>query len=186
MKVKGKTYIIDDKNLEAVDVDEEEKPKDEEISEGEGDGGDGGKDEDDAGKEEGEDADVKEEAEEKFEKKLDKATEKVLKTLGVDKMKNEISDMKEKFEKKTDTKISALIDLEKLMKKGVDEMTSREKILGFFQGIMRNDKTVLKALSEGVAADFLTKVPTVREHFKKLSVNSGKILSRITLSQAIA
>jgi len=38
-------------------------------------------------------------------------------------------------------------------KKTVDDLTKEEKIVGFFQALVRNDTVVLRALSEGVAAD---------------------------------
>jgi HK97 family phage major capsid protein len=60
---------------------------------------------------------------------------------------------KKKLSEKDQKKISDLINLEKLMKKDVSQMTAREKIIGFFQAMVQNNQPVLKALSEGVAAD---------------------------------
>lgn len=127
VKVNGKSYLldIDTKTMEEVDV--EETPSTEEP------------------KEEGE-----KEVEEKDEE-IDEAVEKVMKSLGIEELKEQVASLtKVNSEEK---KVSALIDLEKLMKKSTEEMTAKEKIVGFFQGILQNNQAVMKALSEGQAAD---------------------------------
>ena len=45
------------------------------------------------------------------------------------------------------------MDLEALMNKNVSEMTTKEKIVGFFQAMVQSNHPVMKALSEGTAAD---------------------------------
>ena len=65
----------------------------------------------------------------------------------------EVKNLTKTVNSKSEKKISALVDLEKLMNKSVDEMTAKEKITGFFQAMMQNNAPVLKALSEGTAAD---------------------------------
>ena len=126
IEVKGKKYVVDDKNLEAVDKEKEVKK---EV-----------KKEEDKGKEYNRED-------------IDKATDKVMSKLGLDKIKADIDGIKKIVEKKTEKKVSALIDLEKLMKKSVEEMTAREKIIGFFSALVTNDVPVLKALSEGKLQD---------------------------------
>ena len=58
-------------------------------------------------------------------------------------------------EKTTNSSSKALnlLDLETLMNKDVSQMTVNEKVVGFFQAILQNNTTVLKALSEGTPAD---------------------------------
>jgi hypothetical protein len=76
--------------------------------------------------------------------------------LGIDKLFEQMSEINKKLEKPEvveEKKSKDLLDLEALMQKDVKEMTTKEKILGFFQAIVQNNKTVLKALSEGTAAD---------------------------------
>jgi len=88
----------------------------------------------------------KEEEEETLDEKVDDAAEKIMAKIDPERIKAQIlKDLKKDMEVK-DKKISDLVDLEKLMKKDVSEMTAKEKILGFFQAMIRNDKTVLKAL----------------------------------------
>lgn len=91
--------------------------------------------------------------EEDVDSKIDEAAEKIMSKLNLDKIHEKLdalsgneSDVKGEKEEK---KASAVIDLEALMNKDVKEMTAREKILGFFQGAVQNDRAVLKALSEG-------------------------------------
>jgi len=93
-----------------------------------------------------------EEPTENVDKKIEAATEKIVASLGLDKIHEKLDVLSEKKEVK-DTKPSALIDLETLMKKDVSEMTTKEKIVGFFQAMIKNNQPVLKALSEGTAAD---------------------------------
>lgn len=90
---------------------------------------------------------------EEFEKALDGASEVIMKKLNIDALISRVDGLEKTAEKEKTSKLASLVNLEELMKKGVDEMTTQEKIIGFFQGIIRNDHVVLKALSEGVAAD---------------------------------
>lgn len=81
---------------------------------------------------------------------IDAAAEKIMKTLNIEELKTRV----EGIEKGTkDSKVSELINFEKLMSKNVSEMTSREKIVGFFQAMVQSNHAVLKALAEGTAAD---------------------------------
>lgn len=144
VKINGKTYVVDleTKQMEEVEEDEaeeaapaettdapaeEETPEEEPAGEGEGD----------------------------VEEAVDAAAQKIMKELGVDKMREEIKGLKKELagKKDADKKFSALVDLEKLMNKSADQMTAKEKIVGFFQACVQNNHTVLKALAEGVAAD---------------------------------
>ena len=97
---------------------------------------------------------TEDEKENEVEEAVDEAAEKLMSKLGVDKILEDLKSLKETITSNTeDKKVSALIDLEKLMNKSVDKMTSKEKIVGFFQGLIQSNHAVLKALSEGTAAD---------------------------------
>lgn len=127
--VDGKTYVLkDEAGAEAVVADEEVVEE---------------------GAEEGADADV--------EAAVEAATEKIYKKLGLGdihaKLDAVLAEKKGATEKEVTPAKKALINLETLMKKDVSEMTPREKIVGFFQGMLQNDTAVMKALAEGVAAD---------------------------------
>lgn len=125
VKVAGKTYVFD------TDLKTMEPVEDEEVVEAEGD------------------------KDESLDEKVDETAKSILKAIGVDELKKQFEDLKTEVtkSKEGDKKVSALIDLEKLMKKSVSEMTSKEKIIGFFQAMVQSNHTVLKALSEGSAAD---------------------------------
>lgn len=84
---------------------------------------------------------------------ISEATEKVMAKLGLDKIYAKLEQLTEKTTPAPAKKASVLLDLEKLMKKDVSEMTAREKIVGFFQGMIKNDHAVMKALAEGNSAD---------------------------------
>jgi len=87
---------------------------------------------------------------------IQKAAEDVVAGLGLDKIQKQLADLTAKLDskdEKKDKKTSKLLDLEALMQKDVSEMTAREKTIGFFQAILQNNVPVLKALSEGTAAD---------------------------------
>lgn len=87
------------------------------------------------------------------EAQIDAAAEKMVAKLGLDKIMKSLEELKGQKEAPAEKKAAALIDLEKLMKKDISEMTPKEKIVGFFQGILRNDTAVLKALAEGTGED---------------------------------
>lgn len=87
---------------------------------------------------------------------IQKAAEDVVAGLGLDAIKKQLAELNSKLDKKEikkDNKTSQLLDLEALMQKDVSEMTAKEKTVGFFQAILQNNTTVLKALSEGTSAD---------------------------------
>ena len=148
IKIGEKSYLIDveTKELEEVEVVEEETPEVEEETEEE-------TPEVETEKTEEEETEEETPATEDAIKKI--ATE-VVANLGIDKLTKSV----EVLEKAAidgngteDKKISALLDLETLMKKNVSEMTTEEKVVGFYQAMIQNNSTVLKALSEGTAAD---------------------------------
>lgn len=88
------------------------------------------------------------------EEQIDAVAEKVVASLGIQKLHEKIDALaQEKAAPEVNKKNSTLIDLETLMQKDVSEMTSREKIVGFFQAMIKSNEPVLKALSEGTAAD---------------------------------
>ena len=129
--IDGKQYVVDTetKTMEEVSVDKDkveitEEPK-EETSKNENDA-------------------------------IQKAAEEVVAGLGLDKIQKQLSELSIKVNDKDKTvtkKASDLLDLETLMNKDVSEMTAKEKTVGFFQAILQNNKTVLKALSEGTSTD---------------------------------
>ena len=140
VRINGKTYVVDldTKKMEEVEEDkiveetkDDEEPKDDEESK------------DDEADDEDKGLDIK----------VDEAAKKIMKSLGVDELKDEIKNLSKTVNTKENKKVSALIDFEKLMKKDVSEMTADEKIIGFFQGMIQSNHAVLKALSEGTAAD---------------------------------
>lgn len=107
---------------------------------------------------------------------IQKAAEEVVAGLGLDAIKKQLSDLNSKLDKKEvkkDKKTSQLLDLEALMQKDVSEMTAKEKTIGFFQAILQNNTTVLKALSEGKLAELLS----------INSVNCWKLLFNRTISR---
>ena len=139
--INGKQYVVDiDKNtMEEVSVEEEDIDTTEEVTEP---------------KEEPKEEEVEED--ESDNEAIQKAAEEVVAGLGLDKIHKQLADLNGKLDKKDELKnkkVSALLDLEALMQKDVSEMTAKEKTIGFFQAILQNNKTVLKALSEGTAAD---------------------------------
>jgi HK97 family phage major capsid protein len=86
---------------------------------------------------------------------VDEAAQKILKSLGLDEIRQSVADMQAAVKSNSahETKSKALIDLAQVMKKDVNSLTTSEKIIGFFQAMVQNNQTVLKALSEGTAAD---------------------------------
>jgi hypothetical protein len=125
VKIDGKTYVVDSdtKSMEEIETDEEKTVEEK-------------------------DADT--------DKELKEAAKDVVSNLGIDKLFEQMSEINKKLDKpeeKEEKKAKELLDLEALMKKDIKEMTVREKVLGFFQAIVQNNKPVMKALSEGTAAD---------------------------------
>lgn len=90
-----------------------------------------------------------------LEKALDSFAEKFVAKMGLPDLNKRMSEIEAKITpgKAAETKVSALMDLEKLMKKDVSQMTAKEKIVGFFQAMLQNNEPVLKALSEGSNTD---------------------------------
>jgi len=149
IKIGEKSYLIDvdTKELEEVEVVEEETP---EVAEEEAKEETPKVEEEEAEEEEAKDeTPVTEDA-------IKKIATEVVADLGIDKLTKSV-DVLEKAAINSngteDKKISALLDLETLMKKDVSEMTTEEKVVGFYQAMIQNNGTVLKALSEGTAAD---------------------------------
>jgi len=144
VKIDGKTYILKEveetpetTEEEVAEVAEEVAPEAEEAKEVV--------------------EETEEEVAENLEEVADEATKKVMKKLGLDTLIKDINELKKSLKDSTpvekDDKTAALIDIAKLMKKDVSSLTSREKIVGFFQAMIQTDHAALKALSEGVAAD---------------------------------
>lgn len=86
------------------------------------------------------------------EERIDEVAEKIVASLGLDKIHAKLDALSEEKGEKN-KKISGLMDLEALMNKSVDQMTTREKVVGFFQAMVQSNHAVLKALSEGTPAD---------------------------------
>jgi len=82
---------------------------------------------------------------------IDETAQKILKSLGIDELRKSIAELKQATSKDNgiDAKTASLIDLAGLMKKDVNQLTVQEKIIGFFQAMVQNNQTVMKALSEG-------------------------------------
>ena len=89
---------------------------------------------------------------EEVDSKIDAATEKIMASLNLGDIHKKLDELS-KAKEVTATKSSALLDLEALMNKDVEKMTVKEKVVGFFQAIIQSNSAVLKALSEGTAAD---------------------------------
>lgn len=135
VKIGNKTYVVDSDSKSVEEVDEEDKPVEDTPAEDTPKVEETPAEETPAG-----DGDVDEE-------KVDEVAQKIMKSLGVDKLRNDLKQLsKEVKDSKKDTKIAALVDLEKMMQKDVSEMTSREKIVGFFQAMVQSNHGVLKAL----------------------------------------
>ena len=155
VKVAGKTYVFDSdtkqmEEVEAPEVEEtvEEAPTEEATEEA--------AEEEEAPAEEVETEEVEEveEAEENLDEKVDQAAAQIMKSLGIDDLRSEVKGLAKTVKaNNSQKKVSVLGDLEKIMNKNVDEMTTKEKIVGFFQGMLQSNHGVMKALSEGTAAD---------------------------------
>ncbi len=90
---------------------------------------------------------------ESLDEKVDDVAAKIMAKIDVGKLREDILGKVQADLDAKEKKVSALIDLEKLMKKDVGQMTAKEKIIGFFQAMVQANQPVLKALSEGTAAD---------------------------------
>jgi HK97 family phage major capsid protein len=131
VKIGKKNLLVDeDGSTQEVDV-EEEKPVEKPVEKPE----------------------AEEAPKEDLDDKVDEAAEKIVARLGLDKIQEAIRGLQDGKKEEPAKKISALLDLETLMKKDVGQMTAKEKIIGFFQGMIQSNHAVLKALSEGTAAD---------------------------------
>jgi len=152
VKINGKTYLIDTETKELEEAQVEEDSKEEESAEESSNEGT-----ESSTESTGETNDKDEEDT----TNLDEAAEKVVQKLGIGEIQATLADIQKKLSEKAkkssdneaSKKVSALLDLETLMEKSVDEMTPREKIVGFYQAMIQNNHEVLKALSEGTAAD---------------------------------
>lgn len=150
VKIDGKSYLLDldTKQLEEVTVDEEETvetPNPEVTPEV-------------TPKPEVKPAETPApETTDDVEKKIQEATNEVVSKLGLGQLNETLKEIKAQLgsaETITGNKrASDLLDLEALVGKSKSEMTAKEKIVGFFQAALQNNKVALKALAEGVAAD---------------------------------
>ena len=146
VEIDGKFYELKEVDESTEETTEEETPEVEETVE----------EETTEGETTEEETPEVEEEETSVDAKLDDVAEKLVKRLGIDTLHKAVADMQKTVNGNSDAlnkKDNPLINLETLMKKEVKEMTSREKILGFFQAIVKSDHAVMKALSEGVNAD---------------------------------
>ena len=140
VKIDGKTYVVDSETKEVEEVEEEtpvveETPVEETPAEAP-------IEETPVEEAPVEEAPISEET-------IEKAAQEVAVKLGLDDIKKSIT----KLEKNENLRPSVLLNLQTLLQKDLSEMTSDEKIVGFFQAMLANDVVALKALSEGVAAD---------------------------------
>lgn len=86
--------------------------------------------------------------------KIDAVAEKIVASLGIADMRKKLDELtSEKVNPVQSKTVASLLDLDSLMQKDVNQMTTKEKVVGFFQAIIQNNRTVLKALSEGAPAD---------------------------------
>lgn len=83
-----------------------------------------------------------------YENEIEDAAKEVVEGLGIGKMMKKIDELNDKLNGKEKTTLSKL-NLVDLMEKDVSEMTSEEKIVGFFQAALSNNVVALKTLSEG-------------------------------------
>lgn len=74
------------------------------------------------------------------------------KELGVEELKGAIDALGKHMETPENSKLKALLHGKDLVK-DKDQLTKEEKIVGFFHGLVTKNETILKALSEGTAAD---------------------------------
>ena len=150
--IDGKTYLADSESKEMEEVEVEQKQEDEQVDDEE-------KREDEEKEEEEKEEENKDEEDEEEEddtkEKIQKAADKVIANLGLDTIQKKLNKIENRLENKADKtkKVSELLNLEELVGKSKDEMTTKEKVLGFFQAMVNQDHTALKALSEGTAAD---------------------------------
>lgn len=164
VKIGNKTFVVDSETKEVEEVEAEDgagegvevgaKDTDKDTDEGNGDDSDNVDSGDGAGEDDGEGDGAEEVKPAKdVEKKIKEATDKVIANLGLEKLSKAVESLETKMTEKSATgkskKVSALLDLEVLMKKDVDQMTSKEKIVGFFQAMIQSNHSVMKALSEG-------------------------------------
>lgn len=91
-------------------------------------------------------------------KMVDAIVSKVEKKLGLNKVKGLLEKVQSKVAEAT--LLTKIFGKEDFSKEDVKALTKEEKIVGFFLGLVQNDKTVLKALAEGVSADGGYLVPT--------------------------
>jgi len=183
IKIDGKTYAVDteSKDVEEVDAEDvveetpEEKPEETPAEE--------------TPAEETPAEETPEEKPEEVEEKINKATQEVVSNLGLDKLTDAVAKLEEKVtgkDSKGKSKVKTLIDLGELMNKDVNELTAKEKIVGFFQAMIQNNEVALKALSEGTPADggyLFPKLKFIGE--LKLGELLGRPLKRIISSQAL-
>lgn len=74
------------------------------------------------------------------------------KELGLDELKESIAAVNKTMEAPENSKLKALLHGKDLVK-DKEQLTKEEKIVGWFHGLVTKNDTILKALSEGTAAD---------------------------------
>ncbi|MHA1225137.1 MAG: phage major capsid protein [Candidatus Hodarchaeales archaeon] len=89
-----------------------------------------------------------EETEEEVEEAVEKVVKKIEKKLNLKELKEKLDELAGRRPDMA-SKLYTPVDV----RKGVDSLSKEEKIVGFFQALVNGDHAVLKALSEGVAAD---------------------------------
>lgn len=99
-----------------------------------------------------------EEADKEVDKMVDAIVSKVEKKLGLNKVKGLLEKVQSKAAEVT--LLTKIFGKEDFSNEDVKALTKEEKIVGFFLGLVQNDKTALKALAEGVSADGGYLVPT--------------------------
>ena len=107
--------------------------------------------------EETEEVEEAEEVEETSEKEVASIAQKIVKQVKADlnlkELENKLNSVVGKGGLSKNDNIAGKIYTANDVKATVGQLTKAEKIVGFFQGLVRNDHVVLRALAEGVAAD---------------------------------
>jgi len=137
----GKEYLVDkDNNAEEIKP-EENKPTDE------------APEEDKPTEEAPEEGEPTEEAptDDEIDTAAKKAADAIVSQLPIDALNKTLKAFEQK-EEKMSGKVKNILD-KKIGEKDLAKMTSKEKIVKFFQACVQNDRETLKALSEGTAAD---------------------------------
>jgi HK97 family phage major capsid protein len=89
---------------------------------------------------------------ESVEKAAEQAAEKIIASLGLEKMQSELDALKAKDATRDNDAIMKVFVSEDV-EKSISELTSKEKVDAYSRALMTGDLVSLKALSEGVSAD---------------------------------